>query len=227
MKRARSGNGVGGKTVVEKSPSTTRRVASRSPYRIRRSEPKDLNQIQRLDYLLEEAGRSGELISSRPREFYEDAVRQRRAVMAFRGNLLVGFALAHPWQDNRFVSHTAMVVAPAFRGRGIARKIKAELIRLSRRSWPDASIISLTLSSEVERLNKSLGYQPVPYCDLTTSAGFWEGCKGCIHHAHLKRNQLQDCHCWAGLLPPPGQTLEKVIPKDALRRPDNDSFYSQ
>jgi hypothetical protein len=100
--------------------------------------------------------------------------------------------------------------------------MKQLLIELSRRQWPKATIMSLTLSPIVERLNKTLQYEAVPYCDLTTDLAFWKNCEGCVHHGHLKRNQYQDCHCWAGLLLPPGVTREKVIPKDALVQ-DEDS----
>jgi GNAT superfamily N-acetyltransferase len=175
--------------------------------------------VLRIQALIHEALHSGAIIAERGADYLVSAIRERRAVVVLHGEVLVGFAAAHAWEDGRFVSHSAMVVAPEMRGRGLARRMKELLIELSRRLWPRAPIMSLTLSSQVEQLNKSMGFEPVPYCDLTKDAEFWRGCEGCIHFAHLKRNQQQDCHCWAGLLLPPGEKRDKVIPRDAYGHP--------
>ena len=203
-----------------KAPARWGQAAVKNPYQVRISRPADVAYVERIQSLIAEAAESGAIIAERSAEYLEQAIRARHAVVVLRGDLLVGFATAHAWQDETFVSHSAMVVAPAFRGRGLARRIKKKLIDLSRRRWPDAAILSLTLSPAVERLNKSFKFDAVPYCDLTTDAGFWKGCEGCIHYGHLKRNQYQDCHCWAGLLLPRGAERDRVIPKDALRRDD-------
>ena len=152
-------------------------------------------------------------------EYLASALSDHRAVVAFYGDTLIGFAAAHPWESERYVSHSAMVIAPEWRSRGIARRLKLQLIDLTRKRWPEAAILSLTLSSRVERLNRKLGFESVPYCDLTQDPEFWRGCEDCIHHGHLKRNQQQDCHCWAGLLPPSGKPISRVIPRDAYGHP--------
>ncbi|MSR46059.1 MAG: GNAT family N-acetyltransferase [Planctomycetes bacterium] len=189
------------------------------PIEVRLARNADAAHLPRIQGLIREAHEAGAIIALRSSDYLADAIRDRRAVVVLRGGQLVGFATAHPWESGRFVSHSAMVVAPEVRGRGLSRKMKHALIELSRQRWPDAAILSLTLSPQVEQLNKSVGFEAVPYCDLTKDPEFWKGCEGCIHHPHLKRNQQQDCHCWAGLLSPPGRSRAKVIPRDAHGHP--------
>jgi N-acetylglutamate synthase-like GNAT family acetyltransferase len=186
---------------------------------VRVARPADVGHVPRIRALIFDAQQTGAIIAERTSEYLASAIRERRAVVVLRGNLLVGFAAAHAWENERFVSHSAMVVAKELRGRGLAHRMKHELIEISRKRWPDAAILSLTLSSQVENLNKAFGFESAPYCDLTKDPEFWKGCEGCIHHAHLKRNQQQDCHCWAGLLAPTGTPRDKVIPRDAHGHP--------
>jgi N-acetylglutamate synthase-like GNAT family acetyltransferase len=183
------------------------------------SRPADVVHATRVTALLAEAHEAGAIIAVRSAEYVERALKERRAVVAMLGSVLVGFAAAHAWEEERYVSHSAMVVAPELRGRGLSRTMKRELVGLSRKRWPKAAIMSLTLSTQVERLNKSFGFEPVPYCDLTKDPEFWKGCETCIHFQHLKRNQQQDCHCWSGILLPQGVTREKVVPRDAYGHP--------
>jgi N-acetylglutamate synthase-like GNAT family acetyltransferase len=190
-------------------------------FEVRISRSSDLVHVARIGALLAEAQRGGAIISVRSEGYLEAAIKEKRAVVALHGDHLVGFAAAHDWEEGRFVSHSALVVAPEMRGRGLSHELKQLLIDLSRKRWPNASIISLTLSHHVERMNQSLGFETVPYCDLTKDPEFWKGCDGCIHQPHLKRNQQQDCHCWSGLLPPVGSKRPKVVPRDAHGHPSS------
>ena len=189
------------------------------PIEVRVAKSADLRFVPRITALLEEAQRGGAIIAIRPTDYLEGAIRERRAVVAVQGATLVGFAAAHAWEEGKFVSHSALVVAPEFRGRRLARRIKRMLLDLTHKRWPDAAVMSLTLSYHVERMNQQLGFETVPYCDLTKDPEFWKGCDGCVHQPHLKRNQQQDCHCWAGLLMPIGRKVAKVIPRDAHGHP--------
>ncbi len=193
------------------------------PIEVRVARPADVAWIAQIQGLIREAHEAGAIIALRDHAYLTQAIRDRRAVVVLRAAALVGFATAHPWESERYVSHSAMVVAPEMRGRGLARKMKRALIELSRKRWPDAAILSLTLSPQVEQMNKSFGFEPVPYCDLTKDPAFWKGCESCMHFQHLKRNQQQDCHCWAGLLAPVGQQREKVVPRDAHGHPSASS----
>lgn len=207
-------------------PPRRRRAAKRPappppepPIEVRLARHGDLAHVGRIGGLIREAHEAGATIAIRNDRYLTDAIRDRRAVVVMRAGALVGFATAHPWDSGKFVSHSAMVIAPELRGRGLSRRMKQELIALSRQRWPDAAILSLTLSAQVEQLNKSVGFEAVPYCDLTKDPEFWKGCESCIHFPHLKRNQQQDCHCWAGLLVPPGSKRDKVVPRDAFGHP--------
>ena len=236
MKRFRSGTGRGrgsdeahrrlppvhrnGRNGHVESASARNGTPPRDPpIVVRVSRPADAVHVPRIQALILEAQIGGAIIADRSAEYLGSAIKERRAVVVMRGRQLMGFAAAHAWESEQYVSHSAMVLAPELRGRGLSRKIKQELIVLSRQRWPRAAIMTLTLSTQVEHLNKSFGFVPVPYCDLTKDAEFWKGCETCIHFAHLKRNQQQDCHCWSGLLMPIGQTREKVIPRDAYGHP--------
>lgn len=213
------------RAVAKRSRSALRRAPPpppllvEPPIEVRLARPADTVHLARIAGLIREAHEAGAIIALRSEEYLAESIRDRRAVVVMRDGELVGFATAHPWESGRFVSHSAMVVAPALRGRGLSRRMKLALVALSRLRWPEAAVLSLTLSPQVEALNKSCGFEAVPYCDLTKDPEFWKGCEGCIHHAHLKRNQQQDCHCWAGLLLPPGRAREKVIPRDAHGHP--------
>lgn len=189
------------------------------PIDVRVSRSSDVAFVPHITALLEEAQRGGAIIAIRPTDYLEGAIREKRAIVAVQGATLVGFAAAHAWESGKYVSHSALVVAPEFRGRHLARRIKRLLLDLTHKRWPDAAVMSLTLSHHVERMNQELGFETVPYCDLTKDPEFWKGCDGCIHQPHLKRNQQQDCHCWAGLLVPVGRKPQKVIPRDAHGHP--------
>jgi len=235
MSKLRSGAGRGRIGARKRQPpvhrsgrnGSIRRRAARNgaaappepPLVVRVARPADVTHVPRIQSMILEAQQAGAIIAERTGEYLTRAIRERRAVVVLRGGALVGFAAAHAWESERFVSHSAMIVAPELRGRGLSRRMKQELIDLSRRRWPRAAIVSLTLSTQVERLNKSFGFESVPYCDLTRDPEFWKGCEGCIHHPHLKRNQQQDCHCWSGLLLPPGAARARIIPRDAYGHP--------
>ncbi len=146
------------------------------------------------------------------------AMRERRVVLLLQAGAPKAFAVAHSWEDGRFVSHSSVFGPGRSLPEDLEQRVKEALNHLSRRRWPHSPVLCLTLSMRTERLHKSMGFIPVPYCDLTTDSAFWKACEGCVHHGHLKRNQYQDCHCWAGLLPT-GAKRERVIPKDALIPP--------
>jgi N-acetylglutamate synthase-like GNAT family acetyltransferase len=221
VKSGHAGNGRGHVAPPAPAPRPEPPPPPAPTIEVRLARSADLVHLPRISALLAEAQRGGAIIAIRSESYLEAAIRERRAVVALQGDHLVGFAAAHAWEEARFVSHSALVVAPELRGRGLSREIKQLLIEMTRKRWPAASIISLTLSHHVERMNQSFGFETVPYCDLTKDLEFWKGCDGCIHQPHLKRNQQQDCHCWSGLLPPVGLKRPKVVPRDAHGHPSS------
>ena len=119
------------------------------PIEVRIAKSADLRHVPRITALLEEAQRGGAIIAIRSTDYLEGAIREKRAVVAVQGATLVGFAAAHAWDEGKYVSHSALVVAPEFRGRHLARRIKRTLLDLTHKRWPDAAVMSLTLSHHV------------------------------------------------------------------------------
>lgn len=108
-----------------------------------------------------------------------------------------GFAFLHAYNGGLEVSHSGMIVSPLYRNAGIARLIKTELITLSRRSFPQAAMISITTTHAVMKMNSQYGFVPVTYEALTNDADFWEGCMACVNHSILASKSFKQCICTA------------------------------
>jgi GNAT superfamily N-acetyltransferase len=112
-----------------------------------------------------------------------------------------GFAYVSPWEAGRFVSTSALIVRPEWRGRGVARGLKAEALGLARRRYPRARPFGLSTSEAVARVNRELGFREVPYSELPRDPAFWKGCESCPLHAVLLAREGASCHCRAFLFP--------------------------
>lgn len=129
---------------------------------------------------------------------------QGDAVIAFtKSGFWAGFSYIQAWQNNRFVSNSGLIVAPAFRGLKVAAAIKKKIFELSRFLYPSAKIFSITTGLPVMKLNSRLGFLPVTYSEITTDTHFWEGCKSCINYPVLVGHQFANCLCTAMLFYPP------------------------
>lgn len=111
----------------------------------------------------------------------------------------VGFCYIQEWDQARFVSSCALVIAPAFRNHGIAGAIKARIAELAKDKYPTASLFGLTTSSAVMKINSQLGYEAVTYSEITGDSGFWDSCQGCVNYDILQRNERKRCLCTAML----------------------------
>jgi len=87
------------------------------------------------------------------------------------------------------------------RGRGIGRRLKAVLVESSRRSFPKATLMSLTTSPEVKAMNLRFGFHVVPLDRLTKDEAFWDGCKTCRNYAAV-RARGERCCCEGMILEP-------------------------
>lgn len=114
----------------------------------------------------------------------------------------VGFCYIEAWQHGQFVANSGLIVAPAFRKSGIAKKIKQMTFQLSREKFPEAKIFGLTTGLAVMKINSELGYEPVTYSELTDDEEFWSGCKSCINYEILKSKDRKNCMCTAMLYEP-------------------------
>ena len=114
----------------------------------------------------------------------------------------VGFCYIEAWQHGQFVANSGLIVSPAFRKSGIAKKIKHAIFQLSRDTYPNAKIFGLTTGLAVMKINSELGYEPVTYSELTDDEEFWAGCKSCMNYEILMSKDRKNCMCTAMLYEP-------------------------
>ena len=152
-------------------------------------------------------------ISKRTPESVAQKMRDGKAVIALTSTgKWVGFAYFDTWQDGQYVSNSGLIVAPQFRQSGVARSIKDRVFKISRRSFPNAKIFSITSGTAVMKMNSQLGFQPVAFSEITNDVKFWEGCKSCPNYDILERKHKCNCLCTAMLFDPTINLLDSIIP---------------
>src|SRR5690606_747069 len=102
------------------------------------------------------------------------------------------------------------IVNSVFRNSGLARAIKKRIFELSREKYPQAKIFGLTTGFAVMKINSELGYEPVPYSELTQDEEFWKGCQSCVNYDILMSKGRKNCMCTAMLWDP--------VEKEKLRK---------
>lgn len=140
-------------------------------------------------------------IARREPGFLRSKLVSGRAALGLVGDELVAFGYWSEWEEGRFVSHSGLVVSPAYRGRGLGRRLKLVLFDSSRSRFPEATLMSLTSSEAVKALNRSLGFRVVPLERLTTDPAFWKGCETCRNVAEVRARGSRCC-CEAMILEP-------------------------
>ena len=125
----------------------------------------------------------------------------------------VGFCYIEAWGHDAFVANSGLIVAPAYRNSGIAKTIKGNIFKLSRKKYPDAKIFGLTTGLAVMKINSDLGYEPVTYSELTDDEQFWAGCRSCVNFDILMSKDRKNYMCTAMLYDPadhyePAETAE-------------------
>lgn len=143
-------------------------------------------------------------IAKRDPEYIKKKMTDGNAVIAFCNDKIAGFSYIETFQKEAFVANSGMIVFPEFRQCGIAKLIKSEIFRLSRKKFPKAKIFSITTSAPVLKMNKAIGFKPVAFTYLTQSEDFWKGCKSCTNYDILTKNKRKMCLC-TGLLYDPGE----------------------
>lgn len=134
----------------------------------------------------------------------------------------VGFCYIETWDHGKFVANSGLIVSPDYRKSGMATYIKAMAFKLSRHKYPEASIIGLTTSLAVMKINSELGYHPVPFSELPKDDDFWKGCSSCINFDILNRTNRAHCLC-TGMKYEPLTQKEK----DEEKKPEFWDFISQ
>lgn len=117
-------------------------------------------------------------------------------------NEWVGFSYVEVWGGGEFTSNSGLIVAPAYRGQGVAKIIKEKTFKLSRRLYPHAKVFSITTGLAIMKMNAGLGFEPVTFNELPHERKFWNGCKSCVNHAILQSKHCKNCLCTAMLYVP-------------------------
>ncbi len=141
-------------------------------------------------------------IATRTPDWLATKLRSRRAAIALDGRDLVGFGYWSSWEGDRFVSHSGLVVHPDRFKIGLGQRLKEVVFASSQRQLPEATMMSLTSSPQVRRMNERLGFRVVALTELTHDAAFWKGCETCRNFADVQARG-ERC-CCEGMIRPPG-----------------------
>ncbi|MBO5419083.1 MAG: GNAT family N-acetyltransferase [Bacteroidales bacterium] len=158
--------------------------------------------------ILISARERGTGIARRTPEYITEKILAGKAVIAIsEDGRFAGFSYIETWGHKQFVANSGLIVAHAFRGIGLAMKIKRRIFQLSQELFPDAKIFSITTGAAVMKMNYELGFRPVPFSALTDDPEFWKGCQGCRNYSILESNDFRMCLC-TGLLYDPSEHIK-------------------
>ena len=158
----------------------------------------------------EAAKKRGTGIAKRKPEYVAEKLSQGKAVIALCDDEVVGFSYIETWEHGKYVANSGLIVAPQFRGQGLAKRIKKAIFDLSREKYPKAKVFGITTSAAVLKINSDLGYKPVTFSDLTQDDAFWKGCKTCPNYDILQRTNRKLCLC-TGMLAPSKEESEMTV----------------
>ena len=166
---------------------------------------KYVNEI--LDTITAAAKVRGTGIAKRSPEYVIQKMCEHKAVLALYHGEFAGFSYIECWSNKKFVANSGLIVAPKFRGIGLAKRIKRRIFDLSREMFPEAKIFSLTTGEAVMKMNSELGYRPVTFPSLTDDEAFWRGCENCVNYDILQRYGGSKCLC-TGMLYDPAEHVD-------------------
>ena len=162
--------------------------------------------VQYVDEILDTIARAAKVrgtgIAKRSPEYVKQKMIEHRAVVALYHGNFAGFSYIESWSNKMFVANSGLIVSDAFRGIGLAKRIKKRIFELSRERFPHAKIFSLTTGAAVMKMNNELGYRPVTFSQLTDDEAFWKGCESCVNFDILQRNGRSMCLCTGMLYDP-------------------------
>lgn len=149
-------------------------------------------------------------IAKRTPEYIATKMQEGKAVIAIhQDGTWAGFCYIETWSHGSYVANSGLIVNPVFRNEGLAKRIKKSVFELSRLKYPNAKIFGLTTGFAVMKINSELGYEPVPYSELTEDQSFWKGCESCVNFSILQSKSRQNCLCTAMLWNPQDKERER------------------
>ena len=116
------------------------------------------------------------------------------------------------------MANSGLIVAPAYRKGGLAKRIKTKIFELTREKYPKSKIFGLTTGLAVMKINSYLGYEPVTYSELTQDDEFWKGCQSCVNYDILMSKDRKNCLCTA-MLYDPAEKADKATKTDSQDTP--------
>ncbi len=175
-----------------------------SQYIIQTAKYEHLALAEEICHHMEESAKArGTGIAKRSPDYIKKKMVEGKAVVATdKAGNFVGFCYIESWGHGKFVANSGLIVHPDHRKSGIAKDIKKEIFKLTRKTYPDAKIFGITTSFAVMKINSALGYEPVPFSELTDDDDFWKGCSSCINYDVLTRTNRKMCLCTGMLYDP-------------------------
>ncbi len=162
--------------------------------------------------ILVSARERGTGIARRTPEYISGKILAGKAVIAIaEDGRFAGFSYIETWGGKEYVANSGLIVAHAFRGLGLAMRIKRKIFGHSRQMFPNAKIFSITTGAAVMKMNYELGFRPVTFAALTDDPEFWKGCQGCRNYGILEANDQKLCLC-TGLLYDPAEHIDVTNP---------------
>ena len=164
-------------------------------------------------------------IAKRDVSYMEEKIHEKKAIIAFsEDGEWAGFCYIETWSNKEYVANSGLIVAHKFRKDGLAKQIKEKTFEHSRQRFPDAKIFGLTTGLAVMKINSELGYQPVPYSELTQDDVFWNGCKSCVNYDILMGKERKNCLCTGMLYDP---KWEEKKNKNQQEKVDEQPLFSK
>ena len=184
-----------------------------------RAKAEHITYAKTISACIDESAKSrGTGIARRTPEYIHAKLRNGNAVIALDQEEFAGFCYIEVWGHGKYVAHSGLIVAPKYRGQGLAKKIKKEVFELSLKKYPEAKVFGITTGMAVMKINYQLGYKPVHFSELTDDPEFWKGCQTCKNFDVLTRTEQKMCLCTGMLYDPKEETKIKKIDNKVFDR---------
>ena len=175
-----------------------------------RAKAKHIKYAKTISECIDDSAKSrGTGIARRTPKYIHTKMTNGNAIIALDNDEFAGFCYIEVWGHGRYVAHSGLIVAPKYRGKGLAKKIKKKVFELSLMKYPKAKVFGITTGMAVMKINYQLGYKPVHFSELTDDPEFWKGCQTCKNYDILTRTERKMCLCTGMLYDP----VEKIKPK--------------
>ena len=93
------------------------------------------------DLIEESAKVRGTGIAKREAAYIITKMHEGKAVIALDDSKLIGFCYIETWGDGKYVVNSGLIVHPDYRKTGLAKQIKAKILDISLKKFPDLFFI--------------------------------------------------------------------------------------